>query len=141
MAPRSLTDGEKTLLGRYFPARDLDDAVLHEGRVPWYLSRRFTAIVRGRHIFVRTGLYDSGAVEGLALLAHELTHVRQYRHGMTALGYLWRSLRGYHRNPYEQEAFAVQARVLGDLRRLRSLVRCEQPAAGEQQRLEGTLPL
>ena len=114
-APRSLSVGEKALLRPYVPDRDLDEAVLHEGRVPWYLPRRFTAIVRGRHIFVRTGIYDSGTVDGLSLLAHELTHVRQYRQGMTALGYLWRSLRGYHANPYEREAFAVQARVRGDL--------------------------
>ena len=112
-----LTEGEKTLLRSYLPARDLDDAIVHEGHVPWYLSKRFTAIVRGRHIYVRSGVYDRGTVEGLALLAHELTHVQQYRKGMTALRYLWCSLRGYRNNPYEREAFAVQERVRSDLQK------------------------
>jgi hypothetical protein len=75
------------------------------------------AIVRGRHIYVRSGVYDGGRVEGLALLAHELTHVQQYRRGMTVLHYVWGSLRGYRNNPYEREAFAVQARVRDDLTR------------------------
>jgi len=101
-------------LGPYVPADVLDAAILHDGQVPWYLAKRFVAIVRGRHVYLRAGAYDADTVEGLALLAHELTHVRQYREGMTALRYLWCSLRGYRKNRYEIEAFAVQARVLGD---------------------------
>ena len=111
---RFLNDREKTLLAPYVPAEDLDAAVLHEGHVPWYLSRHFVAIVRGRHVYLRSGAYDPDTVEGLALLAHELTHVRQYREGMTALRYLLCSLRGYRKNRYEIQAFAVQARVRGD---------------------------
>ncbi len=117
MTRRFLTDGEKSLLRAYIPAQDLDAAILRERQVPWYLSKRFTAIVRGRQIYLRTGLYDAGTVEGLALLAHELTHVKQYREGMTALRYLWSARRGYENNPYEREAFAVQARVRRDLGR------------------------
>jgi hypothetical protein len=52
----------------------------------------------------------------LALLGHELVHVGQYRNGMTALSYLCAAVLGYRRNRYEQEAYAVQSRILEDLR-------------------------
>ena len=51
----------------------------------------------------------------MALLGHELTHVGQYRRGMTALRYLCAAMLGYRRSRYEREAFVVQARILADL--------------------------
>ncbi len=114
-APRCLTAGEKHLLSPYVSAVDLDRAILHEGRVPWYLHPRFSAIVRGRNIYVRAGVYDAGTAEGIALLGHELTHVAQYRAGMTACHYLWSALRGYRNNKYEKAAFAVQAKIMREL--------------------------
>jgi hypothetical protein len=112
---RSLTDDEKRWLSPYIAAVDLDNAVLHDGHVPWYLHRRFVAVVRGNHIYMRLEKYTPGTPQGLALLGHELTHVMQYRNGMTVLAYLCASLRGYARNPYERAAFAVQAQILDDL--------------------------
>jgi Domain of unknown function (DUF4157) len=98
----------------YVAELDLDRAMLHLGLVPWYLGRRFCAIVRGKDVYVRPGMYVPDTAEGLALLGHELTHVSQYRSGMTALKYLCAALRGYANNKYEQEAFAVQAAILRD---------------------------
>jgi hypothetical protein len=98
----------------YVAELDLESAVLHLGYVPWYLGPQFCAIVRGTDVYVRTGAYDPGTAEGLALLGHELTHVTQYRSGMTVLKYLWAALRGYANNKYEREAFAVQAAILRD---------------------------
>jgi hypothetical protein len=114
-AGRSLTDAEKTALKAYVPHIDLQSAVLHEGTVPWYLPRRFIGIVRGRHVYFRRDAYVPGSAEGLELLGHELTHVTQYRQGMTVLKYLWSTRRGYWNSRYEREAFDVQARIRRDL--------------------------
>jgi hypothetical protein len=113
---RALDASEKTLLSPYFSPVDLDAAVLHDGYVPWYLPRRFVGIVRGVHIYFRAGVYDSKTAEGIALLGHELAHVAQYRSGMTAWRYLRSAIWGYHRCKYERAAFAVQARILQDLK-------------------------
>jgi Domain of unknown function (DUF4157) len=123
MRHRALTAREKDLLAPYVAAIDLDNALIHDGQVPWYLSRRFAAIVRGNHIYLRPGVYDSLTVEGVALLGHELTHVGQYRTGMTVLGYLCSALRGYMNSRYEKAAFAVQERIKKDLGRRR----CRSP--------------
>lgn len=103
-------------LALYIPDEDLRAAVLHFGAVPWYLPRRFAAIARGRHIFFRHGAYAPLTPEGIALLGHELTHVGQYRAGMTAASYLLSAARGYRHSRFEKAAFAMQARILADLR-------------------------
>jgi Domain of unknown function (DUF4157) len=112
---RGLSAGEKALLRPYVADVDLNSAALHEGHVPWYLHPRFAAIVRGNHIYVRSGVYDPATVDGIALLGHELTHVAQYRAGMTTFKYLCSALRGYRTNKYEKAAFAVQALILREL--------------------------
>src|SRR5438270_271261 len=71
--------------------------------LPWYAApfRDILGIVRGRTIYFRPGVCDTATVQGLALLAHELVHVGQYRSGMTAWRYLlelaWRGYRRHHR--------------------------------------------
>ena len=112
---RPLTSAEIGALAPYIPRVDLDRAVLHVGRVPWYLPQRFGGIARGRHIYFRRGAYGEGTAEGLALLGHELAHVGQYRQGMTAMKYLWSAIFGYRNSRYEREAYAIEARILGDL--------------------------
>ena len=111
---RKLTDVEKRALCPYIPRIDLDNAILHDGHVPWYLPRRFVGIVRGNHVYFRAGAYVEGTSEGIALLGHELTHVFQYRTGMTAASYLWSTIRGYLNSRYEKAAFAVQAQIRRD---------------------------
>jgi hypothetical protein len=115
-------------LSPYIPRIDLDGAILHLGRVPWYLPRRFVGIVRGNHVYFRHGVYDPETAEGIALLGHELTHVYQYRNGMTAVSYLLSTLRGYINSHYEKAAFAVQARVRQD--------NAARTAARQRDRLE-----
>ena len=115
MMHRALTPEEKRALSAYIPRIDLDRAVLHEGCVPWYLPRRFSGIVRGHHVYFRAGAYHADTLEGIALLGHELTHVYQYRSGMTVLTYLLSTLHGYSNSRYERAAYSVQARIRKDL--------------------------
>jgi hypothetical protein len=109
------------MLRPYIPREDLESACLHIDHVPWYLPRRFCAVVRGNNIYVRAGVPEQNTSTWLALLGHELVHVGQYRNGMTALGYLCAAVLGYRKNRYEKEAHAVQSRILQDLR-LRALL-------------------
>jgi hypothetical protein len=112
---RSLTAKEIRSLKPYIPQEDLRSAINHTARVPWYLPRRFGAVVRGNHIYFRPGTYAEDSPAGIALLGHELTHVGQYRNGMTAVSYLCSALRGYMNSRFEKAAYAVQARILRDL--------------------------
>jgi hypothetical protein len=112
---RPLTAQEREALASYIPAVDLESAVLHEGRVPCYLPRRYQAIARGTHIYLGVGVYDPAHPAGLALLGHELVHVGQYRGGMTWLHYLWSVRKGYAKSAYERAAFAMQSRIFEDL--------------------------
>lgn len=101
---RPLTTCEKQKLSPYIPQVDLDNADLHDGEVPFYLLKDFGGITINNDIYLRPGLYDPSTINGLSLLAHELVHVGQYRQGMTRLGYVFKSLRGYDNNPYEKQA-------------------------------------
>jgi hypothetical protein len=115
MHRRRLTESEISMLTPYIPREDLDSACLHLDYVPWYLPRRFCAVVRGSDIYFRAGVQEQNAPRWLALLGHELVHVGQYRNGMTAFRYLCAAVRGYRQNRYEKEAFAVQSRIVRDL--------------------------
>lgn len=72
-------------------------------------------------IFTKPQYYDPCSIQGLALLAHELKHVEQYRReGL--LRFLRRYLShwlkvGYNldRHPYEREATEFEARVQAQL--------------------------
>jgi hypothetical protein len=112
---RELDEGEQRTLAPYIPAVDLRHAVLHVGRVPWYLGEGFAGITLGNHIYLRPDQYRPDTPAGMALLGHELVHVRQYRHGMTRMSYLWACRRGYVANPFELEARAVEQRIRRDL--------------------------
>ena len=109
---RRLTADEKTALCSCIPPRDLDAAILHDGHAPWYLPQRFAAVTRGNRIYLRPGACRSDTVDGLALLAHELAHVGQYRRGATWLTFLLSYLRhGYRNSPLEIEARRAAGRV------------------------------
>lgn len=112
---RRLNAHEMSLLIPYIARVDLESAVLHTDGVPWYLPNQFCAIVRGNRVYFRPGAYEQNSAAGLALLGHELTHVTQYRNGMTAAGYLCSLVFGYMNSRYEKEAYAVQAQILEDL--------------------------
>lgn len=113
---RALTDCEKSLLSPYIPQVDLDNADIHDGDVPFYLSDDMAGITRGNDIYFRPGVYEQGTVAGTALLAHELVHVGQYRNGMTWYKYLWSTRNGYSRNSkYEKPAYDLEDKVTSEL--------------------------
>lgn len=93
----------------------MDNADLRDGKVPWYLPKKFEGITRGNRIYFRPGVYDPSTPGGLAGLGHELVHVGQYRNGMNLLKYLWASRKGYDKNPYEKEAYAKEELIKNDL--------------------------
>jgi uncharacterized protein RhaS with RHS repeats len=117
---RPLTRCEKDLLRPYIPDIDLSNADLHDGKVPWYLRKKYDGITRGNDIYFRPGKYDSTTPAGIALLGHELVHVGQYREGMTWYEYLWDARRGYETSKYEPPAYAKQAQIENDLKATKS---------------------
>lgn len=115
-AERELTGRERAALAHCIPQQDLDKARLREDRVPWYLPARFAAITRGNRIYLRPGACRTDTVDGLALLAHELAHVGQYRRGATWLSFVLSYLRhGYRDSPFEIEARRTEERARRDL--------------------------
>lgn len=89
------------------------DVTLRQGRlVPWIggvlagMRAPAAAVTLGRTIVVRPGVRLTPA-----LLAHELTHVRQWRSDpLFPVRYAAATLRhGYRENPYEVEAREVEA--------------------------------
>lgn len=75
------------------------------------------AVTLGRDVCFKPGLYNPTTPRGLALIAHECVHVRQYRE-MGPLRFLLAYLGGavrvrfeHDRHPMELEAEALQARL------------------------------
>lgn len=112
---RPLTEREKCLLRPYIPEVDLQNADLRDGKVPWYLPKKFRGITRGNKIFIRPGGYASDTVGGIALLGHELVHVGQYRQGMNWLKYVWSTRKGYFNSKYEIPAYDIQLQIQREL--------------------------
>lgn len=108
---RALSEQEKRLFQPYFDGDVLNNARLVEGHVPFWLRKCMNAVVLGDRIHFREGAYQPGTARGVELLGHELTHVQQFRRGMTLLKYLWQSRRGYRNNCYEIEAHAQGAKI------------------------------
>jgi Domain of unknown function (DUF4157) len=108
---RLLTPVERARYAPHFSAEVLAAARIFDGRVPFWLRPDMLGVTLGHRIYLRRGAYDPTSAAGVELLGHELVHVRQYREGMTVLRYLWASRRGYRRNPYEVEAYALGARI------------------------------
>ncbi len=81
--PRSfpLPDNLKTVLTPHFPDQDLSQVVIHLS-IPWYVRRfaRITpaAYTSGNNIHFAPGKYDPDSVNGIARIAHEITHTLQY---------------------------------------------------------------
>jgi hypothetical protein len=77
---------------------------------PWWLpdKKHNIAVTVYNDIYIRAGEYDPTTPEGLALLAHELYHVGQYRRKeLTRAAYVWEALRhgGAGDNKYEKPAY------------------------------------
>ena len=117
---RPLTQCEKDLLRPYIPDVDLNNADLHDGKVPWYLGKDYAGITRGNDIYFRPGQYDPTTPAGIAILGHELVHVGQYRDGLTWYKYLWDARQGYDHSKYEPPAYAKQRQIEQDLKQAHS---------------------
>lgn len=76
--PRHLRD----LLAPYFHGYDLSAIRIHE-HLPWYVKRfspiNLWAYTSGNKIFFAEDCYDPHSNEGIALIAHEITHCCQYK--------------------------------------------------------------
>lgn len=124
------------LLAPFFPGFDLSRIRICEG-IPRYVTMASAIEPIGytnRHrIFLTSGAYRVDSLEGLALLAHEITHCRQYKeHGTWRfrakylLAYFTNRRRGmsgqtaYLSIPFEIEAREIEAKVYAALRRLQS---------------------
>lgn len=80
-------------LGRYFPGLDLEAIRLHAG-VPRYVRGRPRGYADRNRIYLASVSGDDADADWLALLAHELVHVRQYR-DLGTWRFRWAYLREY----------------------------------------------
>lgn len=121
MSRIDLPDCLRALLERVYPDVDLGAVTLHEG-LPFYAFRDPAAITVGPYIYFRAGKYDACSADGVALVAHELFHIRQGAGGFGFwflrpfyLRYAWHTITsGFKRgreHPLERPAYAIQDRV------------------------------
>jgi hypothetical protein len=103
---RPLTPQERGIFKPYFAQIVIEKARIIDGRVPFWLRRDMCAVVLGKKIYFRAGVYQPNTKRGAELLGHELTHVSQFLHGMSLIGYIWSCRNGYRNSPYEIEAYA-----------------------------------
>jgi hypothetical protein len=79
------------------------------------LSKKFTAVTFGQHVFIKAVQTDLPAVGVERLLKHEGKHVEQYeKYGFFGflIRYLWYSIKhGYYNNPLEIEARKAEGRA------------------------------
>jgi RHS repeat-associated protein len=117
---RHLSGYEKGKLNPFLPKVDLDKAMINIGKTPHYGVLRFpfpkdaVGVTVNYNIFFRKGAYDPGRTQGIALLAHELFHVDQYRTGvMTPFSYVREALRhgSGMENKYEAPAYEFEQAV------------------------------
>lgn len=132
--PNSLPAETIKLLAPYFPGLDLFTV-----KIFFNIPAAFRAVSRvdplaltlGRRIYFSyagVGCYDPHSLEGLELIAHELTHVRQFAENRS-LRFAYRYLIEYKRNlsiglssheaylniKYEQEAVENASRIVREL--------------------------
>lgn len=101
---RALSASERQFVLPFFHHTTIEQAQIIDGYVPFWLRRSMIAVVLGKRIFFRQGVYDPNTAQGIHLLAHELTHVEQFLTGMTIWSYLWAARNGYRQNKYEIQA-------------------------------------
>jgi hypothetical protein len=113
---------EKATLAPFFDKTDLDNARLHIGTIPGWVSHWVEGITLENDIYFRRRDLTFTNIEEMAFLAHEMQHVVQFRKGMTRVDYIWTSIiHGYEDNPYEIEARQKEDQVRDWLR---SVQRC-----------------
>jgi len=103
-----------TLLAEFVPERDLRRARIVTG-LPWRLLPRLLkmgAITFSPFVIYREGRYRTDTSKGLALLAHEVTHLQQARE-MGAIrfyaSYLWGNIRcGFQHDKHHMEIPGIE---------------------------------
>ncbi len=120
------------LLAPFFPDYDLSLVCVHEG-IPRYVVGNPVGYADRHNVYFAPGSYRVDTIQGLALIAHEVAHCRQYhQHGVWRFRarYLaayfnnrWRGmdhLQAYRNIPFEIEAREVEAQVYWALKDLQS---------------------
>jgi Domain of unknown function (DUF4157) len=134
-APERLPEEVIGLLAPYFPGFDLERIRIREG-IPFYVGGNPIGYADRDRIYFEPGAYRLDTVEGIALVAHEITHCRQYDQ-LGTWRFRYRYLSSYFTNrmqgmsrkeaylniPFEVEAREIEARVLLSLLRLRDEMR------------------
>lgn len=111
---RPLSVQEHALFSPYFAQNVVNEARIVDGKVPFWLHPNMCAVVLGRCIYFRPGVYQPDTKRGAELLGHELTHVSQFLHGMNLLKYIWSCRHGYSKSVYEIEAYAKGRLIAAD---------------------------
>lgn len=124
------------LLAPFFPGLELSRVRIHEG-IPRYVSRFAAAepigYTDGWRIYFAPGCYRVDSPQGLALIAHEIAHCRQY-HELGKWSFRAKYLAAYFQNrrrgmdektayaqiPFEIEAREIERNVLAMLLRFQS---------------------
>jgi Domain of unknown function (DUF4157) len=114
-----LPQGARKLLAPFFPDFDLGEICIFVG-IPWYVLSRPEGYADRNNIYLLPGLYQVSSIDGLALLAHEIEHCRQYRkHGTWHFrarylaDYFKNRLRGMsRRDAYLNISFEIEAREI-----------------------------
>jgi hypothetical protein len=118
---RPLPHDAMARLAPYVPREDLQAMRVVTGVpgrwIPWALRAGATTL--GRYVFFREGRFRPDTARGLALIAHEAGHVRQWRQ-LGVVRFLLRYGRGlvasrfqHARHPMEAPLNEAQARILG----------------------------
>jgi len=122
------------LLAPFFPGFDLSRVRIHQG-IPRYVMANPVGYADRNRIYLAPGFYRVDTAEGLALIAHELAHCRQYqRYGAWRfrakyLADYFNNLRSgmphdraYMEIPFEVEARKIEQNVHAAMSRMQSLL-------------------
>ena len=105
-----------------YPDMDLDGVRFHEG-LPFYAFLGPGAITVGPNVYFRQGRFDPCSCDGIALIVHELYHIRQGADGPGFwflrpfyLRYIWlwvrHGLARGRKHPLEEPAYKLQREVM-----------------------------
>ncbi|MGH9841175.1 MAG: eCIS core domain-containing protein [Blastocatellia bacterium] len=128
--PEALPEEIIGVLSSYFSDFDLDRVRVSEG-IPFYVRGNPVGYADRYRIYLEPGAYRVDTIEGIALLAHEVVHCRQYRR-LGAWRFRYRYLLSYFKNrlrgmsrkeaylnvPFEIEAREIEAQVYLALKRV-----------------------
>jgi hypothetical protein len=121
--PKPLPEEARQSLAPFFPDLDLSKIMVYEG-IPWYVVGEPRGYTDRNNIYLVPGAFCASSIDGLALLAHEIVHCRQYREygtwlfrALYLLAYFrnrsrrMSSLDAYMNIPFEIEARHVESEV------------------------------